>query len=334
MYNRRELLKAASFVPLVKGLSTNEADPKPASSDVVRRTEWFSNAKWGVQITCMGSRGTSVESWNHRINEFNVDKLTTQLASVNVGYVILTVGQNSGHFLAPNPVYDQIVGESPSKCSKRDLVIDLGAALKKRGIRLLAYLPADGPFDDPIATWKLEYQRGFFGNREFQDKWQKILQSYSDRWRGAVSGWWFDGCYWPNAMYRGKPPNFETFANAVRHGNPDSIVAFNTGVHYPVVAVTPFEDYTAGETNDPSLQKCPGRWLDGENWHMMSYLGPGWTQGPPRFSDAQAAQYTQDCVTRGGNVTWDVQVDFEGPVADQFMPQLERIGNEVAKIRR
>ena len=48
-----------------------------------------------------------------------------------------------------------------------------------------------------------------------------------DRWGKKVAGWWFDGCYFPDSMYRSAdPPNFPSFAAAARSGNPDSCVTW------------------------------------------------------------------------------------------------------------
>ena len=52
------------------------------------------------------------------------------------------------------------------------------------------------------------------------DDWEAVIGEWSARWGTRVDGWWYDGCYWPNTMYRAKePPNFESFATAVRAGN-------------------------------------------------------------------------------------------------------------------
>src|SRR5262249_39592959 len=148
--------------------------------------------------------------------------------------------------------YDRFVGIHPSKCSRRDLVADLFEPLHKRHIKLMVYLPAGAPHGDAVATKALQYESGPHRNREFQLKWEQVIREWSTRWGTNVVGWWFDGCYWPNAMYRSaEPPNFASFANAARAGNPNSIVAFNPGVVDRILSVTPFEDYSAGEINDP-----------------------------------------------------------------------------------
>ena len=132
----------------------------------------------------------------------------------------------------------------------------------------------------------------------FQQKWESVITEWSKRWGRRVSGWWFDGCYYPDAMYRHpEPPNFASFAAAVRSGNPDSLVAFNPGVLNPIITLTPEEDYTAGEINDPGKVVCPGRWVGKAQFHMLSYLGPIVVQetaplqrGPGRSASRKASR--------------------------------------------
>src|SRR5262249_44579737 len=148
-----------------------------------------------------------------------------QLKSVGAGYYIISIGQNSGYYLAPNAAYDKLTGITPSKLSRRDLVADLYEALHKQGIRLIVYLPSGAPGRDKEAVSALQWQNGPYRNKEFQQKWEQIIGEWSSRWGRKVAGWWFDGCYWPNTMYRTVDgPNFATFAAAARAGNPDSAV--------------------------------------------------------------------------------------------------------------
>lgn len=332
LLTRRQALFAAPAA--IIAAQANGQDTNDISADVIQRTQWFYTAKWGVFVHYLGEPGTSANQWNRRIQTFNVEGLATQLANINAGYLIFSVGQNSGHFASPNAVYDELVGETPSKCSKRDLILDLAYALRKRNIRLLAYMPAGAPQNDPLACSKLQWRIGAHPNKEFQRKWEQVIQFYSDQWKDAVSGWWFDGCFWPNTMYRGGAPNFQTFASAARHGNAQSILAFNPGVENPIRPVTAFEDYTAGETDDPGLPHCTGRWVDGVNFHLLSYLGSAWSRGPLRFEERRAVTLTTNFTWNGGNVTWDVPTDSMGIIDDTFMTRLHRIGSEVALIKR
>ncbi len=269
------------------------------------------------------------------VDGFDTEGLARQLESTGAGYLILTIGQNSGHYLAPNKTYDALVGIHPSKCSRRDLIADMQRALAPRGMRLMAYLPAGAPDQDKVAMQRLEWTRGAHPNREFQSKWERVIQEWSSRWGAKVSGWWFDGCYWPNTMYRSpQPPNFASFAASARKGNPGSIVAFNRGVLVPIVSITEQEDYTAGETDEPQRIRYSEFWQDGAQFHMLSYLGHRWSGGPPRFTAAQAAEWTGRIVGQGGVVSWDVPTDPRGLIPAEFLEQLREIGKTVKASRQ
>ena len=48
---------------------------------------------------------------------------------------------------------------------------------------------------------------------EFQRKWEAVIREWSLRWGKSVSGWWIDGCYFADQMYRfDDEPNFASFA--------------------------------------------------------------------------------------------------------------------------
>ncbi|MBE0556037.1 MAG: hypothetical protein IH628_02285, partial [Proteobacteria bacterium] len=106
-------------------------------------TQWFADCGWGVFCHYLGAPPSSdggaeltAEAWNQQVNAFDVESLANQLETTGASYFFITIGQNSGHFLAPNAAYDKFVGIEPSKCSRRDLIIDLHEALHPRGIQL------------------------------------------------------------------------------------------------------------------------------------------------------------------------------------------------------
>jgi hypothetical protein len=319
-------LKVFLVVAICGGLAAGAAPPKRP-----HRTDWFRAAKWGVFTHYLTGKDTSVEDWNRLVNSFDVEWLARQLEAIGAKYYFITLGQNSGHYCSPNATYDSYVGIQPSKCSTRDLVADLYKVLHPRGIRLLVYLPSGAPDQDPVAMPALQWQSGPHRNREFQIKWEAVIREWSRRWGKTVAGWWFDGCYSPNEMYRfPDPPNFASFAAAARAGNPDSIVAFNPGVLVPIISESEYEDYTAGEINDPSLVKCTDRWVDGAQFHMLSYLGPWWCQSPPRFSSEQVIAWTRAINNGGGVVTWDVPISPSGLIPPPFVDQLTALRKGLA----
>lgn len=295
-------------------------------------------AKWGVMVHYLAdwkardhSLQMNVEKWNQLVDGFDAEGLAEQLKSVGAGYLILTLGQNSGYYLAPNPTYDQLAGLKPSKCAQRDLMADISAALRKRGLKLIAYLPSGAPAGDKAAAQALQWQNGAHPNKEFQQKWEQIIRDWSVRWGDRIDGWWFDGCYWPNTMYRAKsPPNFESFAAAARAGNPQNVVAFNPGVIPRLISVSPDEDYTAGEINDPAtvqIRRSTTGKLDGVQVQVLSYLGNTWGRGEPRFTGEQVVQYSRSVRTNGGVITWDVPVQLDGRIPESFVVQLRAIGS-------
>ena len=319
------------------------------------RTQWFAECGWGVLCHYLGAPPSSdggaeltSEDWNEQVGAVDVDALAEQLCSVHVPYFFITLGQNSGHYMAPNPTYDEYVGVSPSKCSRRDLVADLYDALRPRGIPLLVYVTSGAPSFESQAVQRLGWAWGFEGQTpgiwcerrtgmrlvEFQRKWETIIRDWSTRWGRRVCGWWVDGCYFADQMYRfEEEPNFESFANALRSGNPEAIVAFNPGVTVPLVCHSKHEDYTAGEISQ-ALPECPGPWVERDGhkarYHVLSYLGSFWCKGEqPRFPDQLVVGYTKHVVSKGGVVTWDVPIQKDGLIPDAFIEQLRVIGESM-----
>jgi Alpha-L-fucosidase len=305
------------------------------------RAAWMAGARWGVMNHYLADWQArthqiemSVEEWNRLVDGFDVESLARQLQSAGVRYYQITIGQNSGYYLAPNPVYDRITGITPSRCSRRDLVADLYTALGKRGIKLMVYLPSGAPGQDSAADAALNWQNGPHPNKDFQRKWEQVIRYWSQRWGKKVSGWWFDGCYFPNSMYRStEPPNFASFAAAARAGNPDAALSFNPGVVYRMLSITPHEDFIAGEIDKPELvtirRQEDGK-VDGARLHMLSYLGETWGRGSsPRFNNEQVIGYTRKIVNAGGAVTWDVPLELNGTISQPFLDQLNALGKAI-----
>jgi hypothetical protein len=300
-----------------------------------KRTDWFHEAKWGVFMHYLAAPGaeTDAEALNRRVDAFDVKGAARQLLETRAKYFVLTLGQNSGHYCVPNETYDNLTGIQPSKCARRDLVSELHDALAPHGIRLMVYLSAGAPEYEPVAVEKLEWTKG--GRcAEFQRNWESVIREWSLRWGRKVSGWWFDGCYYNDDMYRQPDePNFKSFAAAVRAGNPDSIIAWNPGVKYPPYTVDEEEDYTAGEVNEPQLINSPGRWDRHAQFHILTFLGKFWGQLPIRFTADEAVAHTIAFTNHGGVVTWDVPLTFDGLINPDAFEILKEVGKAVDSTR-
>jgi hypothetical protein len=276
------------------------------------------------------------------VDAFDVNGLARALGSAGVGYYWLTLGQNSGHYCSPNATYDGFVGRRPSLLSRRDLIADLAEALAAQGVQAMVYLPSGAPAQDAVAQAALEWEWGFAegwpdgwttrtGKRlaSFQIKWEAVIREWSVRWGTKIKGWWFDGCYFEDEMY-GHPdaPNLASFAAAARAGNPEAIVAFNPGVMLKTMG--PEEDYTAGEINEPEeVEVPPGRWLNGEQVQIWSFLGKHWMQRPLRFTDDQAVAHTRRITANGAVMTWDIPLQENGVPMPDVVRQLAAIGQSL-----
>ncbi|MCX5772275.1 MAG: alpha-L-fucosidase [Candidatus Hydrogenedentes bacterium] len=333
------MTKRAVLVTLAVAIGV--LSPPVGAQEQQNRAQWFRQARWGVFThymadTVLAPETLSVETWNAAVDSFDVNAMANLLDQIGAGYYIITLGQNSGYYCSPNAAYDRLTAISPSKCSRRDLVADLYGALQPKGIRLMVYLPSGAPDRDPEAVKALGWQRGNDGPdprlASFQRKWEDVIREWSLRWGPKVSGWWFDGCYYAGLMYNhADEPNFKSFAGAARAGNPGSILAFNPGVKYPIVTLTPEEDYTAGEIEDVSRVVCTGPLVNQAQFHMLSYLGPRWAASPPRFTDEQAAGMMRAIIEKGGVVSWDVPIKSDGQIPEPFAKQLAAIGNALRK---
>lgn len=333
-------------------------------------TTWFRNAKWGVfthyladVASCTTPLALEVEAWNRRVESFDVPRYVEQLKSIGAGYNFITLGQNSGFYCSPNQTYDELVGEQPSRLSRRDLVGDLAEACTAVGIRQMVYFTSSAPANHALASERLgctpkdeqlarkmglhpeTYQvQADMDERltRFQRNWEAVIREWSLRWRDKVHGWWIDGAYAADELYRHEdPPNFRSFAEAMKAGSPDSLVAFNPGVKNPIISHTPYEDFTAGELNDPSIGwyewgKGPnpfrhyGPTIVGAQYHVLIFLGEFWGHGAPRFSRDLAIAYTRHVADRGGVITWDVPITHDGIIPVAHLRLLGEIGEAVA----
>jgi alpha-L-fucosidase len=315
------------------------------------RASWMKDAKWGVMIhyqpEWLASENNldsiTIDKWNELIDNYDCDGLAKQLSDIGAGYLIFTVRHGPAFFASPNSMYDHYTQQEPSRCSNRDLIADLSDALDKYGIKLIAYLPVNPPYRNEAEIEGFALSRGIYyksgtfeRNAEALLRWQEVIREYSARWGEKVAGWWLDAAYRPNVNYRQPDiPNFASIAAAARAGNANRSVAFNPGVFPRIMSLTPYEDYTAGEINDPGSIKWSYNYegmIDGKQIQILSFLGRFWGQGAPRFTEEQIVEYSLDINKVGGAVTWDVPPMPDGTISEDYMKQLVKIGEALETI--
>ena len=300
-----------------------------------------------------------VAEWNERVDSFDVVSLASQVSQTNAKWFILTIGQNSGFYCAPNSVYDELVGYPLSKCSKRDLFKDLAAELDKYNIKAIAYLPSGAPDYDRQAMERLEWkdgvirdekgvmlraQYGFrlydptFRLENFQKKWESVISAWAKQWGCLCAGWWVDGMYYVENMYKTETePNYKSLARALRSGNPDAALAFNHGIQRmdsPFV-LSEEEDYSPGELNSFLFtpfgrKKVPEDMANGlighTQFHLLNFLGTSWGGGEtPRLPDELSVSWTKYILENNGAVTWDIPTSTTGIIPEKILQTLMKM---------
>lgn len=76
------------------------------------------------------------------------------------------------------------------------------------------------------------------------------------------------------------------------------------------IVKTKAEDYTAGELNEPLDQIPASRWLDGSQWHTLTYLGSTWGKRDTRYSNAKWIEWAKAVTAKQGVITLDMGRDY------------------------
>ena len=294
-------------------------------------TDWLRDAKYGVFMHFLPGSAANLAL----VKGFAVETVAGQLEAMGAKYFVITLGQNTGYFIAPNAAYDRFTGyASGERCSTRDLPLDLYRALQSKGIKLMLYLPCQTPNRDARAQQAFGLMSGAKDQAidlVFARKWSAVIQEWSDRYGDKVAGWWFDGGY---AHIHFNEAIATLYAVAAKHGNPHAVVTFNPGVR--VIRYTAAEDYTAGELNNPFEVVPAARWLEGSQWHTLTFLGTTWGNRETRYAAAQWVDWIRRVTSHEGAVTLDMGPNWDpkaGPIGSFAEAQLQQMRALKAALR-
>ncbi|MDR2761707.1 MAG: alpha-L-fucosidase [Planctomycetaceae bacterium] len=322
------------FIPL----TVFSREPQP------ERTDWILKRGYGIFVHYLNNIQNDAEhvsslgkstSWDDCVNEFNVEIFADRMKEAGAGYVIFTVLQRSRFMIAPNETYNRLTGyKAGEACSRRDLIEELYQALHKRDIDLMLYFTGDATIDDPQAAKGLKIK--FPITEEFICNWSSVVAEYGNRYKDKVKGYWVDGCY-RHLGYDEK--SFKIFAAGLRAGNPDRIIAFNSGVG--MKAYSNYEDYICGEQNSFSLLPNGGRFLNGEQWHILSFLGIspknislGWGSPGVCKTKQELAEYIYRVNSLGGVVSIDVLLYRDGEMDRSQLETLKSLRERIAVLAK
>ena len=101
-------------------------------------------------------KGYTPAQWNAAVDSFDVPSFATQVANTGAKNILLMLGQNTGYYNSPNTVYEQYAGVAANtRCSRRDLPMEIADALSAKGVGMYLYLPEDVGWGDTKARQRL-----------------------------------------------------------------------------------------------------------------------------------------------------------------------------------
>jgi hypothetical protein len=194
----------------------------------------------------------------------------------------------------------------------------------------MLYWTGDGPLDDPKAAKALGITAEKY-SEEFVRRWASVVREYGERYKDKVAGWWVDGCL---ALWGYDEKKLGILAKALKAGNPERIIAFNVGAFPKVRSYSKWDDFTTGETRE--FTRVPdGRWTEGVQWHVLSWLGStapwGWASPGSRYRKRELADYVRRVNENGGVVSIDVMLYRDGSLDRSQLEMLRAIGPPAPK---
>ncbi|SDI48806.1 hypothetical protein [Variovorax sp. OV700] len=244
------------------------------------------------------------------VARFDVDAFAESLEQMRASHLILTLGQNNGQYIAPNAALEKLCPQSAANRPPRDLPLEIGRALRARGIALVLYLPFRAPQSDPYLMECL----GDISEQQpppapFIGRWAAVIRDWSERYGTLASGWWFDGVYNTTGV---SAEGWNALCGAARSGAAKRWLAFNAGEgpeRYSVKAA-PCQNLMAGEFMQPPAQ--PAGTEAGLTFHVLTPLGASWGRPtPPRFTADQVRGWIAVANARGGLFTLDLPLDAD-----------------------
>lgn len=286
--------------------------PAQSAFAEARDADWLQDAQIGVFTHFLPGS----EERFAILERYDAQAVAKQMHELGVKYFVFTIYQNSGFLNAPNTVYDEITGYAPGqKCSQRDVPMELADALAPYGIRLILYVTGQTPNRDAFAQAKFGLSpapKDLKLDPEFARKHARVFQCWSDRYGEKVAGWWVDGCY-EHCDFNEEIARI--YSQALKHGNPHAIVAFNPGVRRPEWRTS---DFTAGEINLPFEETVhSSRTENGQQCQILTFLGDSWCRPNCRFETDSWVAWVQSVVRNGGAVTLDAAPNWDpaaGPI--------------------
>ncbi len=299
------------------------------------RTDWFHKAGFGMfchwTTTTLPENGEK-KDYHQAVEDFDLDTFVKQVAASGAKFLFFTASHSEMHLPFPLPELDEIV---ENHTSKRDLIGELADALEIYGIKLMLYFNGDGSTDKPWQETTFTYT----DRSTHAEYCYKIAEAISKRYGKKIHGWWIDCCYVEGLCTGyGTSYDFVRYADALRAGNPDAIVAFNfKGIEeWDCPWGKGISDYQAGETN--YIDRYPSGRFSGEGelqWFSLCWMDDFWVhekdgEPTPRYTNDEVLDYINKVKAGGGVFAYNVAPYQEGHIAPKTAEQLKFLGQHLS----
>jgi hypothetical protein len=213
------------------------------------KASWMARSPMGMMFQ-WGQWGGNAEGegspWPDCYRKFNYAKFADRLKSEGADILVWSITYSEYYVAAPITAIDEVL---KGRTSKVDYLDQLLTECKKRGIRVIFYYHA-GHDPNPNSEWWDAFwtapltSGGVYARKEEpMNRFLEIFTEIGLRYRDQLDGWMLDdgGIYYPAP--------FELLSKALRAGNPDRIISFNSAYLFNFAPrMTEFEDYYFGET--------------------------------------------------------------------------------------
>lgn len=261
------------------------------------RCDWMLKSPFGLMVHWLPpgpapKRGEWIRELDRAVDRFDVNAFMEDFLRTGAGWLVFTIGQNTGMYSSPNSVFESMCG---NVCSRRDLVMEIAWRVKAAGKRFIAYLPCEVHTNQRMQRGLAWSTTPGMDQREFQHRYTKAVSEWSRRLAELLDGWWFDGCNTWN-IFNNKFMDWPLWYTAAREGNPNRAIAFNDGslgAGNPR-PVHPECDYLSGETEvlidgkirlgrslDAPVYMPTSRFIEGTEcqWHSLAPIDAFWAHG-------------------------------------------------------
>jgi hypothetical protein len=301
----------------------------------------LNNDNWAGQLTLFISysadtrsqtvdKGFTPAQWNAAVDSFNVPSFAAQVANTGAKNILLMLGQNTGYYNSPNAVYEAYAGVAPNtRCSRRDLPLEIADALAPLGVGVYLYLPEDVGWGDTKAANAFGVSTQAVSNwvvdQTFTPKWNSVIKVWADRYGAKVRGWFFDGY---EARWGVSSTMANTYAATCKAANPCAIVTFN-GTGSDSVS-----DTQRGETRIDTTTGLPAKGLPTSRWDknglqvMWDFpLQAAWGQeiadnSPSIYTNANVKTFVAAAIKAQAVFALDVRTSLAGALSTPIYNQL------------